>query len=79
VRIDANTLIEVSFDISDEEARERYFNRHTPLRERNIPPLVQKTKKFLDTGDPSELMEAGVKPENIPIEEVIDTYFEEEE
>jgi len=41
VRIDEKTQIEVSMDISDLEARERYYNRHVLLRNKNIPPIVR--------------------------------------
>lgn len=68
VRIDANTLVEVSMDISDEEARERYFNRHTPLRERNIPPLPK--KKELDAEE--------ILPEEVVLEEITEPDEDEE-
>lgn len=64
VRIDANTLIEVSVSIPDEVARQRYFDRHQP------PP--RPTWK-----QPLTLKEAVREPEEVPLEAIEDIINEE--
>jgi len=57
VRINAFTEIMVDVNTPDEDAIDRYYERHKMLRNRNIPPLT--------------LEEADEKPELVPAEQVI--------
>ena len=66
VRIDANTLIEVSVSISDVEARRRYFVRHNITPEpKNAYPLTED--------------EVFKEPKLIPIEDIEEIANEEGE
>jgi hypothetical protein len=66
VRIDANTLIEVSVSIPDEVARQRFFNRHQP------------PKPFWKRDQPLTVDEAVKDPVEVPLEAIEDIVNEEE-
>lgn len=64
VRIDANTLVEVSVSIPDEVAKQRYYERHQPPpRSSWKQPLTPK--------------EAVREPEEVPLEAIEDIINEE--
>jgi len=67
VRIDANTLIEVSVSIPDDVARERYYERHKIV-----------VKPFWKREQPLTMDDALKKPKEVPIEQIEDVLKEEE-
>jgi hypothetical protein len=66
VRIDIKTQIEVPVSVSDEDAIERYYQRHTTA----IGPTINSNRQIMDDGDevPQEELAAVLDDSEIPEE-----------